>query len=468
MIFSRASKLAPRSKQAVAIAAAALIVLGLFGSLELTQLGYMAPTMLQQPALPPLDMEWMSNTTLWNVMLGEEHKLKEDEGVIFLKTHKTGSTTLESIFWRNLCIPSYDKGGNMAKQGKNCFLPPKDHPGKTWDFASKKDWDMLHNKAGNSISGKSEGRPPYDVWLSHAKFHWSLNGVLVPKAQRVISIVRHPAARFRSAWNWYEHEKSTSLTLEGFVTLAEKGEAPQLRYRTGLDSVMEELSGHDGFSYAHSTRNRRRDKELRAQAEAVVERVKSGKLLLLVTDRFEESLLVLAKLMGWSSYQQLSYMPMKKRDGHRAPPLIQPGLNFTISPDEVARDNLDRRLVALQPYDMYMYRLANRVLDNLLTATFLKPEGNEGLTRPLNNLKEANKDLMKTCGGEDNAEVGSWRGQPCACFTRDNNEFVKQQWASLDPRTDSEGVRGLLCGMRGGPEWAGLESHKSIFDKSAV
>ena len=48
------------------------------------------------------------------------------------------------------------------------------------------------------------------------------------------------------------------------------------------------------------------------------------------------------------------------------------------------------------------------------------------------------------------------RGQPCACFTRDNNEFVKQQWASLDPRTDSEGVRGLLCGMRGGPEWAGL------------
>ncbi len=430
-----------------------------------TQLDILAPVSFSERPLAPLDTRLIENTTLWKVPIGEVHKLKEGEGVIFLKTHKTGSTALESIFWRNLCLPTFDKNGNVANKGKICFLPPKSHPGKTWDFGAKRDWDMLHKDAGNSISGKSQGRPPYDVWLSHAKFHWSLNGVLVPKAKRVISIVRHPAARFRSAWHWYEHEKSTSLTLEGFVTLAEKGEAPQLRYRTGLDSVMEELSGQDGFSHVYSTRNRRRDRELRAHADAVIERVKSGKLLLLVTDRFEESVLVLSKLMGWSSYQELVSVPMKRRDAPRPPPLIppQPGLNFTVEPDVQAWHDLDRRLLALQPYDTYVYRLANTVLDNLLIANFLKPTGNEDLTRALSNLKSGNQELQEACGGEDKAEAGSWRGQSCACFTRDNNRFVKQQWASLDSSVDQEGKRALLCGMRGGPDWAGQEASKSIF-----
>ena len=344
-----------KTKSTATLVGVAVIGLILY-CFERTQLDFLKENTLLESPIPPLDTSLLDSITLWKVKIGEEHKLKEDEGVIFLKTHKTGSTTLESIFWRNLCIPTFDKDGNVAKKGKNCFLPPKDHPGKTWDFSAKRDWDMLHKDAGSSISGKTQGKPPYDVWLSHAKFHWSLNGVLVPRAKRVISIVRHPAARFRSAWHWYEHEKSTQLTLESFVTLAEKGEAPQLRYRTGLDSVIEELSGQDGFSHVHSSRDRRRDKRLRAHAEALVEQIKSGKLLLLVTDRFEESILVLSKLMGWSSYQELVSVPMKKAGVAHSPPRFyqRPGLNFTMEPDVQAMYDLDKRLLALQPYDTFV------------------------------------------------------------------------------------------------------------------
>ena len=109
-----------------------------------------------------------------------------------------------------------------------------------------------------------------------------------------------------------------------------------------------------------------------------------------------------------------------------------------------------------------MYRLANTVLNNLLAANFLKPTGNEDLTRALSNLKLGNQELQEACGGEDKADTNTWRGQPCACFTRDNNRFVKQQWASFDASTGKDS-RDLLCGMRGGVDWTEEDAAKSIF-----
>ena len=58
------------------------------------------------------------------------------------------------------------------------------------------------------------------------------------------------------------------------------------------------------------------------------------------------------------------------------------------------------------------------------------------------------------------------RGGDNRALTRDL-EFVKQQWASLDPRTDSEGVRGLLCGMREG-RMGGTGVPQEYLCKSAV
>ena len=43
---------------------------------------------------------------------------ENEEGIIFLKTHKTASSTLSSLLWRNMC-----------EQGKrNCFLPKHNLP----------------------------------------------------------------------------------------------------------------------------------------------------------------------------------------------------------------------------------------------------------------------------------------------------------------------------------------------------
>ena len=118
----------------------------------------------------------------------------QDEGVVFVKTHKTGSSTLTSIFWRNLCENGL----------KKCFLPPLKTPGKTWDFSKEKDWKLMKNKGGST---KGNNTFPYDAWMYHVVYNRRAFSTIVPSANRVISIVRRPSLRFQSAWEWYKQRE---------------------------------------------------------------------------------------------------------------------------------------------------------------------------------------------------------------------------------------------------------------------
>lgn len=356
--------------------------------------------------------------------------MQADEGVVFLKTHKTGGTTLVNILWRNLCEPVRSSSG--SRKARNCFLSPIDHPGKTWDFHQSSHWEVLERQGGSSLYGR-DGRPPYEVWLSHAKYHESLLSKLVPSAKRVISIVRNPAQRFKSAWHWYQHEKTTGLSMAEYLSLVESGRSPPaLEYRKGLDATIEELVGQEGFSASSGgTSSSINIEQLDALVDGIVERVRSGKLLLLVTERFDESLLVLSKLMRLDGVGQLAYIRLKdRRSGvaYRADRLDSPE---SASGEDL---HLDTRLAALQPHDSFVYKLANRVLDNLLSAWF--PDA-AVLSQSIRQLEEANAKLADKCtkGGTEQLK---FMGTPCHCFVRDNNHTVRSAWAALEGHEQQE------------------------------
>jgi hypothetical protein len=113
--------------------------------------------------------------------------------LIFLKSHKTASSTVIGIFWRNFCLHS----------DYNCFLPPHSNPGRTWDF------DRLdHQKFVFSSQGTAHRGVPFDIWLYHAKNHKTLFDLLGFNQSPVfVSIIRRPALRFQSAWYWYDLAK---------------------------------------------------------------------------------------------------------------------------------------------------------------------------------------------------------------------------------------------------------------------
>lgn len=200
----------------------------------------------------------------------------EKNNMIFLKTHKTASSTVTRILWRQLC----------DVDNRRCFLPPADNAGRIWDVNNENDRQLINEKGS------------YEVWLHHAHYSESfLNVVHDPKL--LLSIVRRPSLRFRSAWMWYEHQKTLGVTLEQFVHiiktsydcylpfLSNSVKCHQFKYRTGLDATSEELVGYPTTSMWFNSR-----------FEELIKKVNERKIFLLVADRLDESLLVLGKLIG--------------------------------------------------------------------------------------------------------------------------------------------------------------------------
>ncbi len=123
--------------------------------------------------------------------------------LFYLKTHKTGSSTLNGIIWRSLCF---------ANNSLNCFLPSLSNPGKTFD---ERDIEEII-----SFKGTNHSHEFFDVWNSHiriAYFEAALSqgsvkdafsrrffDEIVPNPRYFLSILRRPAYRFESAFHWYE------------------------------------------------------------------------------------------------------------------------------------------------------------------------------------------------------------------------------------------------------------------------
>jgi hypothetical protein len=332
----------------------------------------------------------------------------EDEGVMFLKTHKTASSSLTSVFWRNLCI----------KRNMNCFLPPRETPGRSWDVSKDQDWNTIVNGAstlcgedGSNVtpSEKAAVGFPYSAWMFHTHYHLRLYEV-VKGLQRVISVVRSPSARFVSAWQWYNLENELHVSLQNFVDTQHSkignrldkllirvtGKTPSFKYRTGLDATTEELTGLVGFHNAYP--------QVQGVAFAqLVTRVRSGKLILLVADRFDESLLVLGRLMGWP-LEHLVYAKLK----------VQKAV--------VLDEQTTTKLAEIQPHDSALFTLANSYLDRHIDYLFTN---RDDFTQQLELFRNINNDTEKKCArlkakGEEDVM--------CAELHRDNSDAVNYVW----------------------------------------
>jgi len=304
-----------------------------------------------------------------------------DEGVIFLKTHKTASSTLTSVIWHELC----------EKEGRNCFLPPLEHPGKTWDFRKEKDWEMMRKRGRGSSSNSSQSGFPFEVWTSHAAYTPALLTV-VRQSRRMISIVRKPASRFESSWHWYNHSALTRMTLSEFANAKQderEAVASQMKYRSGLDATTEELTGINKFRSQPAGRRC-------AAFEELLDRVASKRLILLVAERFDESLLVLGKLMNWSP-SQLSHFHHKV--GNYTP----------------VGASVRSKLQGLQPYDSALWKFADFMLSR-----YLEDFSQASQQQDLGLVSKANSHLASLCQKDP---------ETCECGKlRDNNKAVQENW----------------------------------------
>jgi len=139
------------------------------------------------------------------------------------------------------------------------------------------------------------------VWLHHAYYSDQFLDI-VSDPKLLLSIVRRPSLRFRSAWVWYEHQKTLDITLEKFVHIIKtsyiyidcyipflntNAKCHKFKYRTGLDATSEELVGYPKTSMWFKSKH-----------DQLIKNIYERKIFILVADRLDESLLVLGKLVG--------------------------------------------------------------------------------------------------------------------------------------------------------------------------
>lgn len=337
----------------------------------------------------------------------------------------------------------------------------------------------MHNPGTKPRTNGSVG-PPFDVWLQHVKrsdflFQAVVGGLSPPSPYglQFVSIVRRPAARFRSAWSWYKHPTRLTagvgsmstmslpafdqwcsalprigLTVNGVVSLSSfvatmkshaspclerfhrdstptssddvpavnetssvasaellsllhsisGGEPRKLfKHRTGLDATAEELVGLPAD-----------DTLFRGRYEQLLLDVAEARVLLLVCDRFDESMLVLGKILGLSGMDSLVYL--KQKHQHSL---------------EHLSDSSMRDLDSLQPFDRGVYNAACTMLD-LYISYFYGDHTGSNFNADLIQYKGKLAAVEREC---NSSHTRSSRSELlCNALRLDNKERVQAFW----------------------------------------
>lgn len=214
--------------------------------------------------------------------------------VLYLKTHKTGSSSVSGILWRELCI----------KRQMNCFLPVPIAAGRTWELDDPAERQYAHDSVGTNLT-----RLPFDVWMNHVRPSEKLTRLL-NAPYLLVSSVRRPAHRFGSAWHYFSLGVHRNVTAARFMSMLTNKPAhinstefkeSWYKYGVGLEATSQELVGRSLGTAAFN----------QAFFHDILPSIFNYKLFLIVCDRFDESILILRWLLGWPGDQA-------EHDAHRA------------------------------------------------------------------------------------------------------------------------------------------------------
>jgi hypothetical protein len=210
--------------------------------------------------------------------------------IVYIKTHKTASSTTANIIQRY----GYLRNLTFA-------LPNRGHI-----FSVK----TLFNAA--MVFKRSSNQTQYNIISNHLIYQRQELDRIVPGAT-YITILRDPVARFESTFGYYEIEKK--LQLQNFSNpLTEFMSKPGYYYQKSKMTIKHQLRNGMAFSLglpSHITNWSDQD------IQESIRRLDKEFDLVLITDYYDESLLLLKKLMCWE-WRDILYIPIGVRSqSHR-------------------------------------------------------------------------------------------------------------------------------------------------------
>lgn len=215
--------------------------------------------------------------------------------LIFMKTHKTGGTTLQMIihiygYYRNLSfvIHATEGSGHIGYHEIDVvnLLPPISV--STNDYQNYKD---------------------YNIFASHLKYNRTALDFIMKKNSRYISILRDPVTQFESAFVFFGYYENMN------------GTTTELKIDQWLDDPEHYRHLGDPRAWLYVNNNQIYDLGLsdedfkdEAKVSKYIAKLSHEFDLVLLMEYFDESLLLLRKLMCWS-FADIVYLKQNARSG---------------------------------------------------------------------------------------------------------------------------------------------------------
>jgi len=184
--------------------------------------------------------------------------------VVFLKTHKCASSSLQNIFLRfgekhnlNFALP---RGGGHQFYGSNWHLIGEEYPNMT-----------------------------YHIFCLHSRFRYSeISRWMGDTSQTVyITMIRDPVDIFVSAWDYYKLDGNYKMTLHQFASATENVTRRRKNQALGPNQLLWDLGVDDIYN-----------------DEAVTEKIKEMEdkfHLVMIMENFEESLILMKQRLCWDN-----------------------------------------------------------------------------------------------------------------------------------------------------------------------
>ena len=331
--------------------------------------------------------------------------------LVFIKSHKTGSTTLQTIvnrfgFFHNL---SFVFNKQSAKNGHFYFLPvTSDSPAKYFLpplNVSAKDFKMYTN---------------YDMLAVHVRYNRTAMDGFMKNGTKYISIIREPSTQWESAFSQFLFEEAfpnaSAIPSESWI---DKFLEKPSYYRERLRSMSYEGVMGRRWYYAQNSQmydlglDTGRDFYNETIINATIRKLEKEFTLILITEYFDESLLILKKELCWD-FDDIVYLPKNLR---------------------ISRRNLSdavRQKIRLFNYaDVLLYDYFNKTLWKKIKEYGPKFE------HDLRYFRELNQDIFQQCG--NNASKTAKRGKRIIKY----KEFSAKKNATIFCRTVAE-YKGVL------------------------
>ncbi|XP_006816248.1 galactosylceramide sulfotransferase-like [Saccoglossus kowalevskii] len=239
-----------------------------------------------------------SSSTIRSPETMPSHKRQKSEcvhplsQVVFVKTYKTASTTISSILFR------YGISNNLS-----FVLPSKHNPGwfsRTVRFNSKMKKSLLPPLPGSN----------YSILASHVPFNKKSIDDVIPHA-KYITILRHPVSAYESIFGFFKIAEYVNIdhnaTQDAFKIFLSNSDKYLKRvkdpyHKTLLRNRQIFDIGLDFEDYDNATR-----------VGYVIKQASKELDLVMITEYFDESLILLKKLLCWK-YEDIFYIHQNKRN----------------------------------------------------------------------------------------------------------------------------------------------------------